>query len=349
MLKELFDSQNFNKKLRYLFLLFLCPAFFPLWLLIQHPLWWENFSTTIPGWASSGPTLIRPSFFGGDYIQIFFLAWKLKFNILSGLSPFVDQFTFASNIDPLRLDLSFGFQFQLIALFQGFLGNIIGYNVGMIIFPFIAVFWSVYFMLGAATKSFYVRIAAAFCVSFLPYRFMYLVGGHGGGVAFILLPLYFGAILRHHLYQESRFWDALAGFILLLTISSDEHQAYYICIVSFVVLLSWFIQLSISELASFKAFSRCLLSFLLRWKFLLLGLILALYYALVFNKFVIKKSFPDGIVWSLEQIAGFSLPMSDFFSFGSYTTLGWILIRVFPVIVILCLLFRLIDRPFVTA
>src|SRR4051812_42032094 len=68
---------------------------FPAWFYFQFPLFIENFFIAIPGALSVHDT-IHSEFWGGDHVQVFFLGWKLKQNILHHLSPFFDSYTFSS-------------------------------------------------------------------------------------------------------------------------------------------------------------------------------------------------------------------------------------------------------------
>ena len=132
-----------------------------------------------------------------------------------------------------------GIQFQIIA-FAGFLlGDVAGYNFTVSIASLIFAYLTSYLLLTAVTRSVWFRFFGAMALSMLPYRYVQIMGGHSGGIVYVLLPLYIWGLLRQRLNPEARYADALSGLTLFLVSISDEHQAYYLLIFSAIVFLTW--------------------------------------------------------------------------------------------------------------
>ena len=225
----------------------------------------------------------------------------------------------------------------MIALSDLLFGDVAGYNVVISFASFILAYLTSYLLLTTVTKSVLFRFFGALALTMLPYRFVQILGGHSGGIVFVLLPLYVWAILRQRLYVEARYADAVAGLTLFLVTISDEHQSYYLLIFSAIVFLVWIIQ----DLAELRNARSVLVSTLKRWRFLLLGLGCSIGYGLVLNRFVLMG---DGgkakVERSLDEVATYSRSLPSFFDSETFWNIGAIIARVLAATFILTLILK---------
>jgi len=308
---------------------------FPAWISLQFPNFVEHFSTSIPG-AITGSDVIHSEFWGGDHVQVFFLGWKLKQNIVHHLLPFFDPYTFSSRISP-NIDMHIGIQFQLIALSDFLFGDVAGYNFAISFAPLFIGYLTSYLLLSSVTKSVLFRFFGAMALAMLPFRFVQILGGHSGGIVYVLVPLYIWGLLRQRLFPESRYADAVAGVTLLLVSISDEHQSYYLVIFSAIVFITWTVQ-DLVELGNAKS---VFVGMLKRWRFLLLGLGCSIGYGLILNRFVLMG---DGgaakVERSLDEVASYSRSLPTFFRTLSYMNIGAIIAKTLAASIILSILLK---------
>lgn len=313
--------------LRSIIVLLIGLGLLPVWMMWQFPLLRENFFTGIPiGLTAKG--LLIDHFWGGDHVQAFYIAWKLKQSLLTWeFSPLVDGYGFAA-AGEIFYDFHIGVQFLLAALAGMALGDVGGYNFSFFILNLILGFFSAYFLLSQVTDSFFYRVFGAIALAMVPKHIREVFNGHNGGMLLFLYPLYIGAILRHRLSPRSNYWDLAAGFVLFIALISDEHVGFYLLIFSGIVFPIWGIQDFIHR-QSFSAIPRLIL----RWKFLLLGLFAALTYGLTINIMLLSsKGGGPKSARTLWEIAHYSSPLGAFLEPNSYGTVGAIVFWLLPAV-----------------
>lgn len=276
-----------------------------IWFVAQYRQFLASFSRTIPGDVSFHGTVVAPSFWGGDHIQVFYLAWKLRRTLLSHWSIFSDPFSYASNQGRLW-DLVVGPHYWCIALLSTAFGPVVGYNLGFVVLPLIVGLAGTYFMLAQATRSIWIRSLGAIAFSIIPMRWLQLVGGHGGGAVAALLPWYWGAVLKHRRSTDSRFGDLVAGAVLIAIVLGDDHQGFYTLLTSAVVFATWLAQ----DVATRKS---SVWQQLLRWKGLLASLLVVLAWALTERALqMVDAHGANRLLRPIGEIRSYSHPLSFF-------------------------------------
>ena len=317
-----------------------CAALIPLWLWLQYPIFFSHFTSAIPGDIDPTHSQVMPAFWGGDHIQVFYLAWKLGRNLLGAWSIYSDPYNFA-NQSHLYIDLEVSPQYWPVVVSSALIGPVAGYNLGFILFPLLLGFFGSYFLFRQVASSRAVCIGAAFAMTLLPYRLQQLWGGHGGGAVMALLPCFWGAVLRHRLQPRSRWSDAAAGLMLFLLVLGDQHQGFYTLLCCAIVFLTWTVQdCAQSGLAAVARMIG-------RWKFLLLGLV-----ATVANSWALRavtlvnQASHATLQRSLSEIASHSEPIGMFVG-GAYSVglLFWVALAPLALIFFLLQRRRLLQRP----
>lgn len=257
-----------SKRLRRFLLVAAALLAAPLWLWFQFPGYLSKLFVAIPGEVWGRATEIGGSgqYYGGDQVQILYLAWKLKQNLLHHWSILTDHFTFAARAGVQR-DLAFGPQLWLIAFLSLFVGDIAAYNLGFVILPLSFTFLAGYYLTGAATRSIVVRSLLAAGMTIVPLRICEMMMGHSTGSVWWLVPLYWGIVLRRRMDSGGRHGDAAAGAILFVTTIAEEHQGFYLLISSAMVFVVWALQ----DAWPLRQAPRALARLAARWKFFLVG------------------------------------------------------------------------------
>lgn len=338
VLKSKSDSEEFSlrmhKKAQNYLVIFAGIVFILFALFANNPKFLSDFGTHIPYAASGSSEVVTNSFRGGDHIQVYYLAWKLKKG-LEGSTPsiFSDYFNFASD-SALFYDIHIGLQYWLIALSSFVLGDVAGFNFGWVVLPLILSFIFAYFMLAAVTTSYVVRVVGSLVIVFLPYRISQMFGGHSGGIIYFLLPLYFGSVFRAHFGERKVFWVIVAGICLLVTTISDEHLGYYLLLFSSLVFPIWGLQHFLRD-RTLKSITE----FIVKWLPLIGGLVATVAFGLVVNKLLYDPAVTISPIRSFGEIAYYSPSPTDV-----WTTYGtFVLISFFVWLVVSLLDFRKIT------
>ena len=290
------------------------------WWWWQHPGLFAVFSEYIPAGSYEGGDSLHQGFLGGDHLQIFYLAAKLKYNLQQGISIFADPLTFAAK-QWMLWDFSVGIQYWTVLLMQWFFGEAAGYNLGFVVLPTIFSALTIYFMLRALALPSLLCLAFAWGYSLLPDRMGQIFGGHSGGSVFYLLPLFWGAALRQQLRGSHGRWDLLAGFVLWLLMLSDEHQAYYVLLASLVIFPLWLAQdgwLGFSWADKLRWLAR-------KWGGLLVGVVATLGVGLVERWFLFSgMNGDDRSARSFGEISAYSHRLGNYLRRGDDHTIGQI-------------------------
>lgn len=285
----------------------------------QFPTIFKFMFLGIPAGLHNGPESgLLPTFFGGDHIQVMYLAWKLKQAVAgSGFSILTDSYNFANLALPFY-DFNIGVQFQILAIMMALTGSeTAGYTLAMLPVAGFLLFLSGYFLAAQASTSPIVRFLSGLYFVVIPYRVWQSVGGHSGGVVMFLHCLYWAAVLRGKKNENARFAPYLAGTMLFLLTISDEHQGYYAILFSGIVLPAWLIQS-----VTLVNWRMTLKTFLMRWAPLIAGLIFTIGYGLVLNAVTMN---PEGGVSphrDLNDVAFYSIATRNFFSAGNLHNIG---------------------------
>ncbi len=317
----------------FLAMLFSC-TFFPLWVLISFSLLREHFFTSLLGNLSSQPIYMEKLSGGGDYFQVFYLTWKLKQAFMTGAySIFEDGFNFIKEGEHFY-DIHIGIQYFFGVLSSIFLGDVGGYNFTTAILPLILTFVGGVFWFSVLDIPLSMIFLGAMAITMIPYRISQSYGGHGGGTVMLLLPWYFGFLLRHFLNFETRkFLDLWAGVILFLVTISDEHQGYYLMIFTFIFLAIWIIQQ-----ATLKKDWRIIFGQMLHWKYLIGAVLFIIGYGLLINKllFLSEDGIPK-IKRSFQEIHHYSESINYFFHGNTAGNIGAVIGR-YILVVSFCLI-----------
>ena len=289
--------------------------FAPLWFLCFYSGFAENFFHSIPyGWARAPQN--APFYVGGDHSQIYYYAWKLKQAVLHGqYSVFADGWNFA-NPQHLFYDFSSGIQYWLIFFSSLVLGDIAGYNFGLILLPFTLGMIGAYFLAMEACSQRWISLLFAILFTIHPYRISQAAGGHASGSVLFVVPFYLWALLVHRRKtnrSEKSFWDFFAGAILILLPFSEEHTAYYLLLYSPFFLGIWLLQ---DQSLQGGSFPKRLRSFVWQWKGLLFGALSTVGLGQLVHWFVLQSG-TDGtsqrMARSFYEIQVYSKPINDYF------------------------------------
>ena len=322
-----------SKLVRRLALAAVALAAAPLWLRLQFPGYLGHLFDAIPGEVSGRATAIGgggTDYYGGDQVQILYLAWKLKQNLAHHWSILTDHFTFAARLG-VQHDLCVGPQLWLIALLSLFVGDVAAYNLGFVVLPLAFTFLAAYYLCGAATSSRWVRALLAAGLAILPLRVVELMMGHSTGSVWWLVPSYWGVVARHRLERGPRYGDAIAGGLLLTTVIAEEHQGLYLLISSAMVFLVWALQDAWPLRAAPRAWGRMLW----RWKFLLAGVVAVGAWGLFYQHMLLVDA--AGATRAMRpswDIKLYSQPLRYFVDTDGEGNLGALLVRALPVALI---------------
>jgi hypothetical protein len=299
------------------------------WLRFQFPGYLSHFFDAIPGEVWGDPTVVGGEgrhYYGGDQVQILYLAWKLKQNLAHGWSVMTDHFTFAARTG-LHHDLCIGPQFWLIAIVSLFVGDIGGYNFGFVALPLALTFLASYYLCGAATRSVWVRALLAAGLTIVPLRIVELMMGHSTGSISWAVPLYWGVVLRRRMETGGRHGDAVAGAILLTTVIAEEHQGLYLLISSAMVFLVWVVQ----DLWPLPRAHQALWRMIVRWKYLLAGVVAVGAWGLYYRHAILTDaSGQPRFARPAWDIKLYSQPLSHFVGVDGESNIGAWLVRALP-------------------
>ena len=327
------------KLARRLIVLAVALASVPIWLRLQFPGYLGHLFDAIPGDLYGSPTIIGGAgqhYYGGDQVQILYLAWKLKQNLVHHWSLLTDHYTFAARTG-VQHDLAFGPQLWLIAFISLFVGDVAAYNLGFVILPLSFMFLAAYYATGVATSSWWLRGALAAGLTILPLRLVELMMGHSTGSVCWLVPLYWGVVLRHHLQRGMRHGDAAAGAILFVTVIAEEHQGFYLLISSAMVFLVWGLQ----ALSPLRSAHRALGRMIVRWKFLLVGVAAVALWGLVYQRLLLIDAAGHSRALRPEwDIKLYSQPLRYFLDIDGESNVGAWFVRVLPVAAVVLIVFR---------
>ncbi len=286
---------------------------------VLYPDFFAHFATHVPAGFARFPEFRGP-FFGGDHLQLVYLGWKLKQAVVTGEFPvYVDGYNFVIRDQPF-IDMHLGVQFILQAIANLFVGEVCAYNAIVVVGSILGTFASTYFMASQITSSALMRVAAGIGLACLPYRVSQTVMGHGGGLVFAFLPLYFGSIIKHRIGRSEFRWDGVAGLALFFTVLSDEHQGYYLLLASAMLFICFWGNDYLKSRLTWKSG----MDLVCRWPWLLLSLVAVIAFGLGMNKLLSSETGGANLVRSAEEISSYSLTLPQFLKRGFNIGSLWI-------------------------
>jgi|GEM_PF-1853349 len=290
-------------------------AFFPEFL--------KNFTTHIPGRIESVPRLVD-GFWGGDHWQVFYLSWKLLFNLTNSLNLLQDPLTFASALGP-NGDHEIGLQFAFVALFMKLFGATAGYNFAFILLPKFLTLLSSWFLCSQVTRQRALAMLGALTLFLLPQTLHQTSWGHSGGAIFWMVPLGAAFILRHAQTPHRTANDWFAGITIFVLVHADQHQSFYLLMLSAIAILLHAATLRLREC---KSYSQVCISTFKQWQGLIVMIFVTMLFGMILDKILMTDATSGGssAVRTFGEIRHYSRPAWEFVRLGSDVLFPWLML-----------------------
>lgn len=251
---------------------------------LRFPELFAHFFDAIP-FAMGGQTpQLQTGFVGGDHLQVYYNAWKLKESLsASGVQIFADPFNFAAKSRTF-MDAMIGLQYFQQVILSYLLPakaayNFSGFLLSTAMFSFVS-----HLLFRSLSAWFWVAALLGVTMGWLPYRLNQVASGHGGGIVAYWIPLYLYGLVEFRARSKQRFALLSAAALFFVTIS-DEHQGYYLLIASMILLPVWLIQDLVEGEFSFRRVR----DLVWQWRYLALGLSLTVGWGFFLDQVVLDS------------------------------------------------------------
>ncbi len=174
---------------------------------------------------------------GSDQLQLYFLSWLFKDNLINAKSPFQNPYAFSVSEQPFSVPDPLIPLVFLTAALSVFTNDVLAFNIVFILLSFPITGIVMYVLIKHYTENRVSAFLGSLVFTLAPFRVAKMLGGHINGALFFTVPLII-YLTELSFKKSNAFYAGLAGLATFSLCFLEWHLIYYVLLFLVIFLIS---------------------------------------------------------------------------------------------------------------